>query len=195
MPLLSGTSVASLIIRITLRQSNSVRIYSANVLVAVAFSAFPICGLRLLMKPVLLPTCVHLEFMAFSSRSTVPLLITNIAAVKAFPTGSNVLFVITQAEYNESSYRCRCILIEFAVVAFHCGHSGSFNVSVRYCEDESCILNDRYRITYGFSLSRRASLCHYNCQRSINSVAHRPVSMVWNIYDMFLNTRNIRKIA
>ncbi|KRZ88361.1 hypothetical protein T08_14455 [Trichinella sp. T8] len=157
MPFLSGTSVVSLIIRqITLRQSSSVRIYSANVLVAVAFSAFPICVLRLLMKPVMLPTCVHLEFMAFPSRSTVPLLITNIdydnerelcsvAAVKDFPT-------------------------------------------VRNCEDESCILNDRYRITIVESLlvdmmdieqirvdvlivwlfTQSQSFTSLNCQRSVN---------------------------
>ncbi|KRX80448.1 hypothetical protein T06_15605 [Trichinella sp. T6] len=123
MPFLSGTSVVSLIIRqITLRQSSSVRIYSANVLVVVAFSAFPICVLRLLMKPVMLPTCVHLEFMAFPSRSTVPLLIIN----------------------------------------------------MRNCEDESCILNDRYRITY------KSELTSLLCSMAFHSVAELHIIIARN---------------
>ncbi|KRZ53247.1 hypothetical protein T02_12791 [Trichinella nativa] len=144
MPFLSGTSVVSLIIRVSI------------IVIVADYVETVDCVLRLLMKPVMLPTCVHLEFMAFPSRSSVPLLIINskkefdivygrinitIAAVKDFPPGSNVLF--------------DPLHIEFAVEAFHCGHSGvllicnvSFNVLVRNCEDESCILNDRYRITY-----------------------------------------------
>ncbi|KRY61250.1 hypothetical protein T03_8744 [Trichinella britovi] len=112
--------------------------------------------------------------MAFPSRSTVPLLITNSKKEFDIVYGSNRMrYVNITSMYpvdyvnvrelpfsrrreglsymfqcivrSKSSYRCRCILIEFAVEAFHCGH-------MRNCEDESCILNDRYRITIVESL-------------------------------------------
>ncbi|KRX66837.1 hypothetical protein T09_3381 [Trichinella sp. T9] len=105
MPFLSGTSVVSLIIR---WQLLSVRFQCDMTKINVVF-VYNSCVLRLLMKPVMLPTCVHLEFMAFPSRSTVPFMypgilfliavdydngreLCSVAAVKDFPTGSNVLF-------------------------------------------------------------------------------------------------------
>ncbi|KRX49772.1 hypothetical protein T05_4295 [Trichinella murrelli] len=62
---------------ISLSQSSSVRTNPDNVLVLVAFSAFPICGLRHPMKLVPLATLVHMDIKAFPSRPSVPLLIAN----------------------------------------------------------------------------------------------------------------------
>ncbi|KRZ79196.1 hypothetical protein T08_2214, partial [Trichinella sp. T8] len=60
-----------------LTQSSSVRSYPDNVLVLVAVSAFPICGLRHPMKLVPYATPVRMDVNAFPSRPSVPLLITN----------------------------------------------------------------------------------------------------------------------
>ncbi|KRX32205.1 hypothetical protein T05_4201, partial [Trichinella murrelli] len=60
-----------------LSQSRSVRTHPDNVLVLVAVSAFRIYGLRHPMKLVPLATLVHMDIKAFSSRTSVPLLITN----------------------------------------------------------------------------------------------------------------------
>ncbi|KRX77015.1 hypothetical protein T06_13014 [Trichinella sp. T6] len=61
-----GTSVVSLIIRTTLRQSSS-----AGARIDLS------CGLRHPMKLVPLATLVHMDIKAFPSRPSVPLLITN----------------------------------------------------------------------------------------------------------------------
>ncbi|KRX26985.1 hypothetical protein T07_3144 [Trichinella nelsoni] len=65
----SCSSVVSLIIKqISLSQSSSVRTNPHNVLVLVAVSAFPICGLRHLMKLVPFATGVRMHVKAFPSR-------------------------------------------------------------------------------------------------------------------------------
>ncbi|KRX18961.1 hypothetical protein T07_8894 [Trichinella nelsoni] len=56
---------------ISLSQSSSVRTNPDNVLVLVAVSAFPICGLRHLMKLVPFATRVRMDVKAFSSRPIV----------------------------------------------------------------------------------------------------------------------------
>ncbi|KRY55863.1 hypothetical protein T03_14195 [Trichinella britovi] len=74
----SCSSVVSLIIKqISLSQSSSVRSNPDNVLVLVAVSAFPICGVRHSMKLVPFATRVRMDVKAFPSRPNVPLLITN----------------------------------------------------------------------------------------------------------------------
>ncbi|KRY15983.1 hypothetical protein T12_16418 [Trichinella patagoniensis] len=63
--------------QISLSQASSVRTNPDNVLVLVAVSAFPICGLRHPMKLVPFATRVRMDVMAFPSRPSVPLLITH----------------------------------------------------------------------------------------------------------------------
>ncbi|KRY26441.1 hypothetical protein T01_14012 [Trichinella spiralis] len=55
------------------RQSSSVRTNPDNVLVLVAVSAFPICGLRHPMKLVPFATRVRIDVKAFPSRPSVPI--------------------------------------------------------------------------------------------------------------------------
>ncbi|KRY37198.1 hypothetical protein T01_11216 [Trichinella spiralis] len=147
MPFLSGTSVVSLIIR---WQLLSVRSQCDMTKIN--------CGLRLLMKPVLLPTCVRLEFMAFPSRSSVPLLITN--SKKEF----DIIRELPFSRRREGlSYRFQCI------VRYYMGKENSGKFMDGYLTK----IRVEVFILYDFSLSRRASL-HFRysiIKRSVNSVA------------------------
>ncbi|XP_003380902.1 hypothetical protein Tsp_07046, partial [Trichinella spiralis] len=86
----SCSSVASLITTVRRngfrfrRQSSSVRTNPDNVLVLVAVSAFPICGLRHPMKLLPFAARVRIDVKAFPSRPSVPLLITIVSFISNY---------------------------------------------------------------------------------------------------------------
>ncbi|KRY18923.1 hypothetical protein T12_15259 [Trichinella patagoniensis] len=75
----------------------------------------------LIIRPVMLPTGVHLEFMAFPSRSSVPLLITNSKKELDIVYGIDYVNVREFSRRREGlSYRFQCIVRSKSSYRCHC---------------------------------------------------------------------------
>ncbi|KRY12822.1 hypothetical protein T12_8723 [Trichinella patagoniensis] len=111
-----SSSVVSLIIRqISLSQSSSVRTNPDNVLVLVAVSTFPVCGLRHPMKLVPLATLVHMDIKAFPS---CPNSIISLTVFKFLSLWTPCLVMFTSITLRQSS--SAGARIDLSSVRFQC---------------------------------------------------------------------------